>query len=205
MLLDCYGPHRSRRCRCCRGRRLCRRLAVHGSPLALPQAPAGISRRLAIPKHRIIQLQRGPAEVERRNEQPYRHALSALGSIDDERSILPAWRKQGWLDQHIVAIVEIHGRPWLQVAVTNGSERALGELRRRGATVDNLAVPTRFHAQVLAHTVMVRQQAWRVHPTAQRLAAGRTQVWMADAPPLDLSALADDLGSGSATTDDLPR
>ena len=37
-----------------------------------------------------------------------------------------------------------------------------------------MAVPTRFHAQVLAHTVMVRQQAWRVHPTAQRLAAGRT-------------------------------
>ena len=163
------------------------------------------SRRLAIPKHRIIQLQRGPAEVERRNEQAYRHALSALGSMDDERSILPAWRKQGWLDQHIVAIVEIHGRPWLQVAVTNGSERALGELRRRGATVDNLAVPTRFHAQVLAHTVMVRQQAWRVHPTAQRLAAGRTQVWMADAPPLDLAALTASVASGSASVGDPDR
>ena len=104
-------------------------------PLFVAGSPAGTrrdSRRLAIPKHRIIQFQRGPAEVERRNEQAYRHALSALGSMDDERSILPAWRKQGWLDQHIVAIVEIHGRPWLQVAVTNGSERALGELRRRG-------------------------------------------------------------------------
>ena len=75
----------------------------------------------------------------------------------------------------------------------------MGELRRRGAMVDNLTVPTRFHAQVLAHAVMIRQQAWRVHPTAQRLAAGRTQVWMADAPPVDLSALAAGLRSGSAT------
>ena len=73
--------------------------------------------------------------MERRNEQQYRHALNALASIDDERSIMPEWRKQGWLDEHTVAIIAIHGRPWLQVAVTNGSRRALGELHRRGATV----------------------------------------------------------------------
>ena len=63
-----------------------------GSPAGTQQ---GSSRRLAIPKHRIVQLQRGPAEVERRNEQQYQHALNALASIDDERSILPAWRKAG--------------------------------------------------------------------------------------------------------------
>ena len=66
-------------------------------------------------------------------------------------------------------------------------------------------MPTRFHAQVLAHTVMVRQQAWRVHPTAQRLAAGRTQVWMADAPPLDLAALTASVASGSASVGDPDR
>jgi len=37
---------------------------------------------------------------------------------------------------------------------------------------------------------MSGQQAWRVHPTMQRLDAGRTQVWMADAPAVDLAALA---------------
>jgi hypothetical protein len=37
---------------------------------------------------------------------------------------------------------------------------------------------------------MLRQQAWRIHPVAHRLSAGRTQVWMADAPTIDLAALA---------------
>ena len=104
-------------------------------------------------------------------------------------SILPAWREQGWLDQHTVAILEVHGKPWLQVAVTNANTRALGELRRRGKIVNSTTVPTRFHAQVHAHAVMTRQQAWRVHPTPQRLSAGRTQVWMADAPSMDLQAV----------------
>ena len=56
--------------------------------------------------------------VERRNEQQYQHALDALGRSATSSSILPAWRKQGWLDEHTVAIVEIHGKPWHQVAVT---------------------------------------------------------------------------------------
>jgi hypothetical protein len=37
---------------------------------------------------------------------------------------------------------------------------------------------------------MSRQQAWRVHPTLQRLDAGRTQVWMAIALAVDVAALA---------------
>jgi hypothetical protein len=56
---------------------------------------------------------------------------------------------------------------------------------------NSVTLPTRFHAQVLAHAVMTRQQAWRVHPTPQQLAAGRTHVWMSDAPAVDLTALAD--------------
>ena len=188
MLLDCYGPTP--------------RGAVNVATVAhytgvssstvrrwLSKPPPG-SRRLAIPKHRLTQLQRGPTEVERRNEQQYQHALAAIASIDDERSILPVWREQGWLDQHTVAIIAVQHRPWLQVAVTNGNRRALSELQRRGATVDNVVVPTRFHAQVLVHAVMVRQQAWRVHPAAHLLTAGRTQAWMADAPTVNLAALA---------------
>src|SRR6478736_7645177 len=88
--------------------------------------PTG-TRRLAVPQHRLIQRQRGPEEVERRNEQQYQHALNAVRSIDDERSILPEWRKQGWLDhQHPVALIAVQGRPWRHVAVTNAHRRALG-------------------------------------------------------------------------------
>lgn len=203
MLLDCYGP------------------TANGSvDVAAVAAYAGVapstvrrwiskrhprSRRVAIPKRRIVQLQRGPAEVERRNEQQYRYALNALGSIGDPSSILPAWREQGWLDQHTVVILAIHAKPWLQVAVTNANPRSLGEIRRRGATTASLSVPTRFHAQVLAHAVMLRQHAWRVHPMPRYLAAGRTQVWMADAPPVDLEGLARELGFTPATSDQRPR
>src|ERR1700749_1854215 len=75
MLLDCYGPAP-------RG----------GVDVAAVAAYVGVSpstvrrwisrrqpstRRLAIPKHRIVQLQRGPIEVERRNEQQHTYALNA--------------------------------------------------------------------------------------------------------------------------------
>ena len=105
-------------------------------------------RKPAIPKHRVTQLQRGPEVVERRNQQQYQYALDALGSLGDDQAILPAWRQQGWLKEHTVAVVEIHGKPWLQVAVTNANRRAMAELLRRGTLVDSLTVPTRFHAQV---------------------------------------------------------
>ena len=181
-------PDTARRGRRAGDRPLRESVALHGPALAVEAA--GRDSATGIPKGRLVQLQRGPQEVERRNEQQYQHALNATASILDDRSILPEWRKQGWLDQHTVAIIAVHGRPWHQVAVTNGSRRALEQLHRRGATVDNLIVPTRFHAQVLMHTVMVRQQAWRVYPVAHRLSVGRTQAWMDDAPAVDLAALA---------------
>jgi len=48
----------------------------------------------------------------------------------------------------------------------------------------------------LVHVVMTRQQRWRVHPAAGRLPAGlgATRVWMADARPPDLTALAHHTG-----------
>jgi hypothetical protein len=187
MLLECYGPTP-------RGSvdvaAVAHYAAVSPSTVWrwLAKPPSG-SRRVAIPKHRLRQLQCGPAEVERRNEQQYWHAQAALASLHDEASIVPAWREQRWLDEHTVVILAIDRRPWHQVAVTNGTRRALGEVHRRGATVDTLVVPTRFHALVLAHSVMLRQQAWRVHPAAHRLTTGRTQAWMVDAPAVDLAAL----------------
>ncbi|AGB27339.1 hypothetical protein Mycsm_07245 (plasmid) [Mycobacterium sp. JS623] len=188
MLLECYGPTP-------RGSVDVAAVAHYAavSPSTVRRwlgKPSSGSRRVAIPKLRLRQLQCGPEEVERRNEQQYRHALAAMASIDDEAKIVPVWREQGWLDQHSVVLLAIHHRPWHQVAVTNGSRRALNWVHRRGATIDNMVVPTRFHAIVLAHTVMARQQAWRVHPAAHRLATGRTQVWMDDAPAVDLATLA---------------
>jgi hypothetical protein len=192
MLIDCYGPTPRNGVNVAA---IAEYAGVSTSTvrrwIAAPPAPQG---RPAIPKTRLIQLQRGPAEVERRNQQRYEHALAALASIDDEDSILTAWKEQRWLDQHTVAILAIRGRPWRQVAITNGSKRAVAEMGRRGATVAALRLPTQFHAQILAHAVMIQQQAWRVHPALERLPVGRTQAWMADAPAVDLQSLAGALG-----------
>ena len=148
-------------------------------------------RKPSIPTRRIAQLQHGPQIVEQRNQQQYHYALHALGALDDQRSLLPAWRQQGWLNQHTVAVVEIKGKPWHQLVITKANRRALDELRRRATVLKSVTLPTRFHAQILAHAVMTRQHNWRVHPTAQQLPRGRTQAWMAEAPPVELRALFD--------------
>jgi hypothetical protein len=165
-------------------------------------SPSANGRPAAAPTARIVQLQRGPDVVERRNQQQYEHALEALAELDDETSILPAWRQQGWLDEHTVAIVDIKDKPWRQVVITKANPRALAELRRRSAIVTSLTLPTRFHAQVLAHAVMTRQQAWRVHPSPDQLAVGRTQVWMADAPAVQLGFIADHIRVGPGRQDE---
>lgn len=192
MLIDCYGPSPSNGVDFAA---VARYVGVSPSTVRrwiTARPPSG--RRMAIPKARLVQLQCGPTEVELRNRQRYEHALAALASIDDDTAILTAWRHRRWLDQHTVVIIAIRGRPWLQVAITNGSKRALTELLRRGAMVAATRVPTQFHAQVLVHAVMVRQRGWRVHPAAERLSVGRTQVWMGDAPAVDLDDLAGTLG-----------
>ncbi len=189
MLLECYGPNDN-----------------GGVNLAAVAEYVGVTpptvrrwigggktarrRRTSCPPARLAQLQRGPELVERRNQQQHDHALAAIENLRDDRPIQPAWEKQGWLDQHVVTIVAIYGKPWYQVAVTKANQRALTELRRRATVIETVEVPTWFHGQVIAHAVMARQQAWRVHPAKEQLAIGRTQVWMNDAPPVDLAALA---------------
>lgn len=189
MLLDCYGPAE-------RG----------GVDVAAVADYAGVTestvrrwisggqreaRRLTpAPAERIAQLQRGPDLVEQANRQQYDYAVTARAAVREDRGILPAWRKQGWLNEHTVLIVAINGKPWHQVVVTKATPRALSELRRRATIVDSIVVPTRFDGQLLAHMVMARQQNWRVHPLAEQLPIGRTQVWMQDAPAVELAALA---------------
>jgi len=54
--------------------------------------------------------------------------------------------------------------------------------------LESVTLPRRFHAQILAHAVMT-QQNWRVHPTPEQLPQGRTRVWMAEAPRVEVRVL----------------
>lgn len=164
--------------------------------------PSTNGRPAAIPPERLVQLQHGPEDVENKNQGVLEHAQLALANLDDETYILPVWREKGWLNEHAVLIVEVNGKPWRQVKVSKANHRTLTELRRRSEIVTSLTLPTRFHAQVLARAVMARQDAWRVHPSAEQLEVGRTQVWMADAPAVPLASLADTIGVGPGRHDD---
>lgn len=146
----------------------------------------------AIPAHRLHELLRAPAETELRSRQQAEYAREAITqlALPKGRGILPAWRKQGWLDPHVVTVIEVAGQPWRQVVVSNGKARSMAETKRRGNVVDVTTVPTRFHAVVLAHEVMELVKPWRVHPLPRILAQGRTQVWTQDAPAVDLSVIA---------------
>ncbi|SIE16460.1 hypothetical protein [Mycobacteroides abscessus] len=155
------------------------------------RGPAG--RRVpAIPRQRLERLQRGPVLVERRNAEQYRHAMAALNDFSDgvEGKAIPvSWLTRGWLDEHAVIVAAIFNKPWYQVLLTNGAPTSLLALQRRGEPMDLIVVPTRFHAQVIVYAVMQRLQHWRVHPAEHELIHGRTQVWMDDAPPADLSGI----------------
>ncbi len=187
MLIDCYGPSP--------------RGAVNVSGVAdylnvststvrrwLAGGEAANRRHPPIPSRRLSQLQCGPADVERRSEHQYRYALAAISDIAAGKLVIPYWRERGWLAEHTVAILELRRQPWYQIAFTKTKSKQ--ELLKRGAIVDSIVVPTQFHARVLVHTVMLALHAWRVHPAPPRLRIGRTQVWMNDAPPVDLKAVA---------------
>lgn len=189
MLIDCYGPSP--------------RGAVDAAAVAayLDVAESTVRRWISggrthannrhptIPARRLTQLQIGPPEVERRNDQQSRYALAAIAGLAAQQNITPYWREHGWLDEHTVTVIALTGTPWHQVAYSGGSARSSDVLRRRGAVVDSAVVPTRFHAQALTHAVMLTQQCWRVHPAPSQLKVGNTTVWMADAPAVDLKAL----------------
>ncbi|MEE3755223.1 hypothetical protein [Mycobacterium intracellulare] len=197
MLIDCYGPAE-------RGGINIDAIAdyVGVTPSTVRRWVSGGNqhnrRRAPIPAQRIEQLQRGPALSERRNQQQHRYWLNARASVENGTGILESWRTQKWLEPHEVVVIAVTGKPWHQVAVTNGSRRAVTELRRRGERLESATVPTRIHAQLLADAVMTRQQNWRIHPTQGNLEQGRTQVWMADAPSVDLAGLAVDAGIPTA-------
>lgn len=188
MLIECYGRTK-------RGRidieAVAEYVGVTASTVRRWISGPGTARRLSsIPERQLVVLQRGPELIERRNDQQFQHALQAIAAWSTGDGVREVWRTQGWLAPHSVIRVAINGKPWHQVVISNANSRSMNELRRRATILQTVVLPTRFHAVVLAHFVMTRLRAWRVHPAPEQLATGRTQVWMNEAPDVDLQAIA---------------
>lgn len=189
MLIDCYGPSS-------RGPVDVAAVAAHADVtpatvrrwLQHPDGPPSRTPARA-PYDRIRQLQRASDTVEEENERRHLYALRAIDMIEHGETI-PPWRNQGYLDEHTVAVIAVNGKPWQQVVFTKANQRAMAAIHRRGKLVSTVTVPNRFHAIAVTNFVMLRQQEWRVYPAESQLEIGRTQVWMADAPAVDLDALA---------------
>lgn len=160
----------------------------------------GSNRQLArIPGDRVRAITQPAAMVLRQEKQAAVFARDAIIRIalPKGRGVDAVWREQRWLEQHLVAVLEVPVAPGVRVrqaTISRGHTRSMQALRRRGEIGDFTVVPTRFHATVLVHEVLLRVQPWRVLPLAGTVTAGRTQTWLATAPGVDLDQLGTRLG-----------
>lgn len=146
-------------------------------------------RKAPIPPARLHQLRQVLApnalHLERQRQQAT-YAAEALQQIH-EGVELESWDRQGWLEQHRVAIVTA-GDGRARRVVTGRVDATEFDSRRGGQVLAQVRVPTRFHATLLAHAVLSEVEPWRVD--LRRSDAPGTTTWLADAPAVDLPALA---------------
>jgi transposase len=141
-----------------------------------------------IPAARLEQLREllepTPVHV-RRQQQQALYAATALRHLQS-RAPLEAWTRQGWLEEHRVAIVEDHHKLVRRI-VSGRRDAEEFDSRRSGRILAHVVVPTRFHAQMVIDLVLAQVQEWRVD--LHRSKSPATTTWFADAPPVDLAAL----------------
>jgi hypothetical protein len=156
--------------------------------------------RAQIPPARLEQLigQLLPSEDTRRREGHQAvYAAEAIEKIRSGKGGAPSvWQRQRWLEPHLVAVIETGPRREQrirQIAVNRVSSMK-NPLTRRGTVIDQVVVPTRFHATVLVHHVLTALAPWRFQAGPGDVEAGYTQAWLPDAPATQLSRDAANLG-----------
>jgi len=150
---------------------------------------AGHGRRIAhIPARRreqLIQLLLPAPDTLAREDQQARYARKAVAglALPREMGIKPVWEQQRWLEPHKVVVVEIRVRHLKirQLAVSRNTPARLAELSRRGKVVDEVVVPTRFHATLLGLDTLNQLTPWRFQAGTDQVVQGYTQAWIADA------------------------
>lgn len=145
----------------------------------------------------LISLLLPSEETRTKEEQQSRYAMKAISGLHLPRKmgIKPAWERQRWLEPHLVVVLEIKVERLRirQLAIGRADPGKLTELKRRGRIVDQVEVPTRFHATVLAHKVLTELGPWRFQARQDQVVQGPTQAWLADAPPTLLGQWAQEL------------
>ena len=179
-----------------------------GPDTAAAAAELGVSRRT------VQRWLRGPADARAPMSAAHAATVQALAGVDEQvrrdeqrtagyardalerialpkgRGVLPAWREQQWLDQHLVTITELdHGV--LQASLTRVTSRSRDRGKpNSGTVVAFCVVASRFHAQLLVHELLALLGPWRIRGRALAPKQGATRTWLPGAPDVDLGELA---------------
>jgi hypothetical protein len=97
----------------------------------------------------------------------------------------PAWKDQGWLRPHILAVVQIerYGVCVARIARAEGDVKSRARLRDGGGVViDQEVFPNRFATQVAKGEILEHVAEWRVVMPAGIVSRGRTEAWLMESP-----------------------
>lgn len=120
------------------------------------------------------------------------YAHTAIEGINRRRhkNVLPAWKKQGWLDPHMVVILDFPQFGFRQVASAKVTSRGFSEVHRRGNLIEQRVVANKFAASILTYELLAAIDPWRLCVPADLVRQGRTWAWLADALAPTLNDLA---------------
>ncbi len=143
-----------------------------------PNRASGIA-----PRHltRILDAARPSDEVRRDEAAKRRYAADAAARIDLPRGggHVDMWRQQGWLEPHMVTILDIPTHPLRRAVITRADTKALRRLPR-SRIIDHALYRHRFDAVLARADILDHVDAWRI--TAPADVTGRTETWHTHAP-----------------------
>ena len=135
----------------------------------------------------IARLVLPPSSALEQEQRELSYARDALRDIYglEATPVDEAWRRQGWLEPHLLAVVHIDrlGICVARIARADGDQKTLERMRAGGGVIiDQDIFPNRFAAQVAKGELLEQVAAWRVVLPHGTLPRGRTEAWLADAP-----------------------
>lgn len=92
------------------------------------------------------------------------------------------WQKQGWLDRHLLVILNIPGYPLRRATVTKHTDDSTRRLRARDDLVSVTVFANKFSADLAKGDLLEQIAPWRVCAPTESGITGRTGTWLASAP-----------------------
>jgi hypothetical protein len=157
-------------------------------------------RALTLPSERTLRHEEQAAD--------YAETAHCRVAVPRGRAVLPEWREQGWLNEHVVLIVDHPDLSLKQVSTSRldlvaseitvlGAGAGAGIRRRGGGSASTTAIVSdAFAATLLKHAILRQLHHWRLQPSRTLVPRGATQMWLADAPQPNLRTLVDELALG---------